>query len=62
MRLSIRLTAEQIAEERRRRYLAAWPMHAQLEAQHDAANGRPEKLERMTTDFARIKAELPFPD
>lgn len=61
MRMTLKLSHEKIADERRARYLAAWPLTAQAEALHDAANGRPDKLARMNADFAAIKAALPYP-
>lgn len=54
-------TREEIARLRERRYLALWPAAQQLEALHDAQNGRPGKLARMQADFAAIREELPYP-
>lgn len=62
MRLTLSKSREQIAELRRDRILASWPAHVQLEAHHDAANGKAAKLERMNAAIAAIKAELPYPD
>lgn len=61
MRLRLTATRETVAAERQRRYLMAWPLAQQAEALHDAATGRPEKLDAMTADFAAIKAALPYP-
>lgn len=46
---------------RRHAYLTAWPVSQQMEALTEAAMGRPEKLDRMTADFAAIKAANPKP-
>ena len=51
---------EEVKEERHRRYLAAWPRDKQLEAFSENAMGRPEKLNKMTEDFAEIRRVLPF--
>lgn len=61
MRVRLAAARDQVAAERQRRYLAAWPLANQAEALHDAANGRTEKLARMNADFAAIKAALPYP-
>jgi hypothetical protein len=50
----------EVRAERRRRYLADWPMDKQLEAYSESAAGRPEKLNRMIEDFAEIRKVLPF--
>jgi hypothetical protein len=51
---------DEVRAERRRRYLIGWPEREQLEAFSEAAMGRPEKLNRMTEDFAEIRRVLPF--
>ena len=61
MKIVASKTREQIAEERKRRYLEAWPVHRQMEALTEAAAGRPEKLERMQAEMAVIKESLPYP-
>lgn len=61
MKLNVGKTREQIAAERERRYLAAWPVAKQMEAHYEATLGRPEKMLRMAEDFERIRAELPYP-
>jgi hypothetical protein len=53
-------TDEEIRERRKTAYLAAWPIEKQMEAHSEHAQGRPEKLQQMTADFARIRANLPF--
>lgn len=62
MRAGFRRSRADVAAERARRYLAAWPVAQQMEAFHDAATGRPATLERMTAEFAAIKAALPWPE
>lgn len=61
--MKIRLTRSQpeIAAERQRRYLAAWPLEKQMEAHAEAAEGRPQKREQMLADLAAIKLALPYP-
>ena len=54
-------TREEVAKLREAAYLKAWPAAQQLEAIHDAANGRPEKKARMEADFALIRQRFPFP-
>jgi hypothetical protein len=49
-----------VRTERHRRYLADWPIDKQLEAFSESAMGRPEKLNKMTEDFAEIRRVLPF--
>lgn len=46
---------------RREAILAAWPIHKQLEAQQDAANGDRAKLDQMNSDIAAIKERIPKP-
>ena len=53
-------TREEVREERRRRYLAAWPVEKQMEALTEAQAGRVEKQEKMLEDFASIRKVLPF--
>lgn len=62
MRAGFRRNRTDVAVERARRYLAAWPLPQQAEAHAEAAAGRPEKRERMLADFAAIRAALPFPE
>lgn len=45
---------------RMRAYLEAWPINAQLEAIFEDKEGRPQKLDTMKADFARIKREHPI--
>lgn len=59
MRVSLPASVDHVLAARKAAYLAAWPRDAQLEAHADAAAGRPEKLQAMLADFARIKAENP---
>jgi len=59
MRVSLAPSVDHVLTARRAAILAAWPIHAQLEAHAEAAAGRPEKLQQMQADFARIKAENP---
>ena len=49
------------AEHRRRAYLAAWPLHRQMEAYAEDRAGRPELLAEMLADMDRIKGEYPKP-
>ena len=49
-----------IREERQRRYLEAWPVPKQLEAQQDLVNGDATKWNEMQIDFKKIKEELPY--
>jgi len=51
----MRVTLKASVDYRRELYLAAWPIHAQLEAHAEAASGRPEKLTKMLADFAAIR-------
>lgn len=53
-------TREEVREERRRRYLAAWPVERQMEALTEAIDGRAEKQKQMLEDFAVIRKALPF--
>lgn len=53
-------TREDVREERKRRYLAAWPLEKQLEAYAEALQGRPEKQTQMMQDLAAIREALPF--
>ncbi len=61
MRLTVAPCVEHIRTARQAAYLAAWPIHAQLEAHAEAAAGRPEKLQKMNADFAEIRAAHPLP-
>lgn len=49
-----------IRAERQKRYLEAWPVAKQLEAQQDLTNGDATKWNEMQMDFKRIKEELPY--
>ena len=49
-----------IREERKKRYLEAWPITKQLEAQQDLTNGDATKWNEMQVDFKKIKEELPY--
>lgn len=60
MRVVHRPTRDEVAAERKRRYLELWPIERQLEAHAEAAAGRPGKQSRMMEDFARIREVLPF--
>ena len=51
---------EEVQEERRRRYLAAWPVEKQMEALSEALAGRVGKQDKMLEDFAAIREALPF--
>lgn len=53
-------TREEVQEERRRRYLAAWPVEKQMEALTEALSGREGKRDKMLEDFAAIREALPF--
>lgn len=53
-------TREEVQEERRRRYLAAWPVEKQMEALTEALSGRDGKRDKMLEDFAAIREALPF--
>lgn len=55
-----RPTRDEVAAERKRRYLELWPIEKQLEAHAEAAAGRAEKQNTMMEDFARIREVLPF--
>lgn len=44
---------------RREAILKKWPLHKQLEAQQDAANGDNTKLSKMNEDIAVIKEKYP---
>jgi hypothetical protein len=61
MRLNVEPSLAHIDDERRAAYLAAWPVHAQLEAHADAAAGHPEKLNAMMADLKAIKLTIPKP-
>lgn len=54
--------SETVRKERRSRYLEQWPIHRQLEAYKEAAEGRKVLLEQMLKDLAEIKATLPYPE
>lgn len=60
MKIAYKPTPEEVRKKRKNEYLARFPVEKQLEALTEAAQGRPEKLEQMTADFARIRANLPF--
>lgn len=51
---------DEVARERKRRYLELWPIEKQLEAHLEAAAGRPEKQITMLKEFAEIRKLLPF--
>ena len=51
-------TTDQIAKARKVEYLKAWPIESQMEALVEAQQGRPEKLEKLTQDFSKIRAKL----
>lgn len=51
---------EEIKALREREYLERWPVPQQLEALSEASLGRPEKLERMAADFAKIRKAHPY--
>ena len=53
-------TDTEIREERKKQYLAKWPIEAQLEAISEAAMGRTGKREAMLADFAWIRESLPY--
>lgn len=55
-----RPTRDEVAAERKRRYLELWPIEKQLEAHAEAVAGRAEKQNTMMEDFARIREVLPF--
>lgn len=55
-----RPTRDEVAAERKKRYLELWPIEKQLEAHAEAAAGRAEKQNKMMEDFARIREVLPF--
>lgn len=61
MRIRLSKSHDDIAAERQRRYLAAWPLEKQMEAHAEAADGRPAKREQMLADFTAIKAALLYP-
>lgn len=44
---------------RRMAILHRWPQGRQLEAHHDAANGKPGNLATMNDEIAAIKAAIP---
>ena len=46
-------------QARREAILAAWPVHAQLEAITELAASRPEKMEQLQVDIAAIKIQFP---
>lgn len=51
------------AEVKRRRqeeYLRCWPIEQQLEALSEALDGRPQKVDQMTADFAAIRQAFPY--
>lgn len=60
MRVVHRPTRNEVAAERKRRYLEIWPIENQLEAHVEAAAGRPDKQNKMMEDFAAIREVLPF--
>ena len=60
MKAEYRPTDDDIRAERRRRYLELWPVEKQMEALTEATMERPEKLNEMTEDFAKIRGALPF--
>ncbi len=56
-------TRAEIAALREAAYLAAWPAHKQQEAAQDALlRETTTKLDRMTADFAAIRARFPYPE
>ena len=56
-------TRAEVAALREAAYLAAWPIHRQLEAQQDVElRGDTTKRDRMVADFAAIRARYPYPE
>ena len=53
---------DEVASLRKKLYLERWPIHKQLEAYAEAAEGRTEKQIQMMKDFADIRKALPFYD
>lgn len=51
---------DEVALERKRKYLEKWPIEKQLEAYAEAAAGRPGKQIQMLKDFAEIRKVLLF--
>ena len=63
MKIARSRTRAEIAALREAAYLAAWPVHRQLEAQQAAElRGDPTKRDRMLADFAAIRARYPYPE
>lgn len=62
MQVGLRTTRAEVSAKREALILEAWPIGKQLEAHHDAANGKPAKLDRMNAEIAAIKTRYPFPE
>ena len=60
MRINYIPSRDEVARERKQRYLERWPPEKQLEAFSEAAAGRPQKQNQMLEDFAEIRKALPF--
>lgn len=50
--------AANASELRKEQYLKHWPIEKQMEAHAEAAMGRPEKLDNMLSDFAKIRETI----
>lgn len=63
MKITRTRSRAEIAALREAAYLAAWPAHKQQEALQDSLlRNDPTKLNRMTADFAEIRARFPYPE
>ncbi len=63
MRIVKTRTRAEVAALREAAFLAAWPVHRQLEAQQDVElRNDPNKRDRMLADFAAIRARYPYPE
>lgn len=49
------------SDARKLAFTSAWDVASQLEAFHDALNGRPDKLAAMNADFDQIRSTIPKP-
>jgi hypothetical protein len=51
---------EEVRRRRAQEYRARFPVETQLEALTEAAQGRPEKLEKLKKGLSEIRESLPF--
>lgn len=60
MKIVYKPTPEEVRKKRKKEYLERFPVERQLEALTEAAQGRPEKLNKLLQGLAEIRGSLPF--